>query len=142
MTALPLPLHPRIGDGSGVVVPTSELGRRVVRGVLVLAPRGVLDRASLRALDAAMDAEDGPVALDLTECTLAERSVLERLDPRRWARTSAQVCVICNRLTGRQLMARSGVVHRFSLFQRIEDALQSLVLADSGYGTGWEQRTS
>ncbi len=139
MTALPLPL---IGDPGDVTPAVAGLGRRLVRGVLVLAPSGVLDRASLRQLDQAMAAADGPVAIDLTECTLAERSVIERLDPRRWARTPAQVCVICNRLTGRQLMARSGVVHRFSLFQRIEDALQSLVLADSGYGTGWEQRTS
>ncbi len=139
MAALPIPL---IGDPGGEPLPMGRLGRRLVRGVLVLAPRGVLDRASLRQLDQAIAGEVGPIAIDLTDCTLAERSALERLDPRRWARTSAQVCVICNRLTGRQLMARSGVIHRFSLFQRIEDALQSLVLADSGYGTGWEQRTS
>lgn len=139
MTALSLPL---IGDPGGMTRPTAGLARRLVRGVLVLAPRGVLDRASLRELDRVLGAETGPVAIDLTDCTLAERSVLERLDPRRWARTSGQVCLICNRLTGRQLMARSGLVHRFTLFQRIEDALQSLVLADSGYGTGWEQRTS
>lgn len=139
MAALPIPL---IGDPRAERRPAAGLGQRLVRGVLVLAPRGVLDRSSLRQLDQVIAGEDGPVAIDLTECTLAERSALERLDPRRWDRTSAQVCVICNRLTGRQLMARSGVIHRFCLFQRIEDALQSLVLADSGYGMGWEQRTS
>jgi hypothetical protein len=145
MTALPLPLSPSLIGGPADVADTAAAGlrRSLVRGVLVLAPGGVLDRTSLRQLDQAITADDErPVAIDLTECTLAERSVLDRLDPPRWARTSAQVCVICNRLSGRQLMARAGVIHRFSLFARIEDALQSRVLADSGYGTGWAQHTA
>lgn len=145
MTAVPASMpSARIGD-TGAEIPESAAGvrRRTVRDVLVLAPRGVLDRACLRALDRALTEEpEAPVAIDLTECTLVERSVLERLDPRRWSRTSAQICVVCNRLTGRQLMARTGVIQRFSLFQRIEDALQSRVLAESGYGTGWDHRTA
>lgn len=144
MTALPVPSStPLIGDPDAATEAYAGLRRDVLRGVLVLAPRGVLDRSSLRQLDDAIsDDEDRPVAIDLTECTLVERSVLERLDPRRWARTSAQVCLICNRLTGRQLMARTGVIHRFSLFHRVEDALQSRIMADSGYGTGWESRSA
>ena len=78
--------------------------------------------------------------LDLSDCVLCDIAVLAEVDPAAWDLASDQVCVVCGRLTGRQLLARIGLADRFAVFGRPEDALQARVLCESGYGHGWDMR--
>jgi hypothetical protein len=134
MTALPLPFT------SPDIAP--RLRQQDASGVLVVTAQGVFDDAALHQLDEVLGATPRrrPAAIDLTECALAEPSVLQQLDPRRWARSSTDVCVVCHRLTGRRLMMRTGMAHRFSLFASVEDALRSHRSSSGGSGAGWDHR--
>ncbi len=78
--------------------------------------------------------------LDLSDCILCDIAVLAEVDPAVWGLASDQVCVVCSRLTGRQLLSRIGVADRVAVFGRREDALQARILCESGYGLGWDTR--
>lgn len=105
---------------------------------LVAVPNGVLDTECIDELDSVLEGWPRvPVVIDLDECTLVERSALDGLDPARWDRIPEQICVTSSRVTALVLLARARVSGRLAVFQRPADAVQALILAEYGYGTGW-----
>ena len=133
-------LRPELQHPPAVLgTPIEEGVHRVVHGdTLVVGPLEVFDQPMLSAVDELVSEwPDGPVVIDLNHCVLTSTPVLVGLDPARWGRTDAEVCLVCSRLSGRQLLARAGATARMALFQRTEDALQAKRFFDSGYGFGW-----
>lgn len=125
-------------DASAPVVLGERL--RVVRTgpALVVMTTGVLDARCIDELDALLGrCADVPVVIDLDGCTLVGRSAIDGIDPARWDRTPADTCVTSSRSTARELLARARVGDRIAVFDRVVDAVQVLVLAEAGYGTGW-----
>lgn len=124
-------------DASPVVIDGRiEISR--TRTALIIAPHGVFDAHSVDELDAVLERWPGvPVVIDLDNCTLVERAALDGLDPARWDRSPEQTCIASSRGTARELLARARVVERFAVFNRVADAVQARILADSGYGAGW-----
>lgn len=114
------PRRPGQGVARGAVVRAHR-----ILGAVVLTPEGVLDDSVLRAIDRAVSAAGRTaVVLDLSTCALTRTSVLEQLDPRRWARTAVPVRVVCPRRSARRLLARAGVASRLPLFRSIEEAVE------------------
>lgn len=79
----------------------------------------------------------GPTILDLADVTLVGTGLDMLID--RLVETCAAVCVITRRHTARMILARTGVASRCAVFSSIGDALQSLRLAEDGYGAGWRR---
>lgn len=109
-----------------------------IRGVVIVAPQGVFDRATVDRLDRLLQAHgETPVVIDLSESTLADPTMLDRLAPHRWGRTVLSTCVSCSRATGRVLLSFARLSERVAIFHHVEDAIQAAVLADAGHGGGW-----
>lgn len=78
----------------------------------------------------------GPTILDLADVTLVGSGLDRLID--RLIDTCDAVCVVARRHTARMILQRSGVTRRCAMFGSVGDALQSLRLADDGYGSGWQ----
>jgi anti-anti-sigma regulatory factor len=136
--AVPLPdEHPARGEPEPA--DAVENSRRCCSiDVLTVHPVGVLDAATVGDLDVLIASVDGtPIVIDLSECTLSDRSALDLLEPQRWGRDPDTVCIACVRAIGRQLLELNGVSQRFAVFHCDADAEQSYLLAGAGYGPGW-----
>lgn len=106
--------------------------------VVVVAPAGALDRRRLEALDHRLVADVRPTILDLSRCLATDTTAMASLDPARWGRTAADICIASSRLTAHRLLRRVGVHRRLSIFVHVNDAIQATVLERDGYGMGWE----
>ncbi len=105
--------------------------------VMVLTAAGALDTDTALALGAKMPADvSAAVVVDINDCVITSRDAVDDLDAAIWKRTPGRVCVVCRRRSGRHLVAVRPP-GRIAVFQRIEDAVQALVLHDAGYGPGW-----
>jgi anti-anti-sigma regulatory factor len=138
-----------LGDASAFdpSAPLEPVGRRraglsaaTVGRILVLRPQGVFDVPGAASLHESL-CRDLPerTVIDFSDCTLVDPSVLVELDPRRWGRSAAQICVACRRPTARQLLKHTGVSDRLTVFNSVEDALQANAFADAGIGPGWQR---
>ncbi len=81
--------------------------------------------------------DTGPTILDLADLTLIGTGIDLLVD--RLVSTCDAVCVIARRRTARTILHRSGVGARCAIFGSVGDALQSLHMAERGYGAGWRQ---
>lgn len=79
----------------------------------------------------------GPTVLDLANVTLVGSGVDRLVD--RLVDTCDAVCVVARRHTARVILQRSGITSRCAVFASVGDALQSLRLAEDGYGSGWRR---
>ena len=119
---------------------TTRVEQAVVRDIAVLSVIGLLERSALLALDARLRCEDvGPTIIDLGDCTITDRTVLEGLDHERWNLSEDTICVACRRLSGRRLLASAHVTERLTVFGQVEDAIQARVLEQAGFGSGWSR---
>lgn len=94
------------------------------------------DRDLGASLDSLSD-HRGPTILDLADVTLVGTGIDMVID--RLVQTCDAVCVITRRHTARMILDRTGVASRCAVFSSIGDALQSLRLAQDGYGAGWRR---
>lgn len=77
----------------------------------------------------------GPTILDLAEVTLVGTGIDALVD--QLVERCDAVCVIARRHTARVILQRAGIADRCAVFSSVGDALQSLRMADEGYGEGW-----
>lgn len=103
--------------------------------VLIVAVIGALDDPAVQTLDRLLSEVDAPVAIDLRRCTPKDPATLSHLDPCRWGRAPGTVCVVCD--CGDPRGSCPGLDHGLAVFRQPADAVQAVVLADSGYGHGW-----
>lgn len=114
-------------------------------GFVVIALHGLGDRALVT------DAAEELSRLDLADQVMVELSGLTLIDPdaiRVLVRAledstgdTGAFCLLCSRLTGRLLLAKSGVADRVPIFATAGDALQAQVYRQEGYGDGWSWPT-
>lgn len=140
----------RPGDGADDPVtgpmPAVELQAGRLR---VHARRDVTIVALDGGLDAAMAADVAPamagalagaeaVVLDLDRVTLLDEVAFTTLlDAFAAATDGCDRCLVASRLSGRLVLERWGVGHRYGVFTSVADALQARAFRGDGYGPGW-----
>lgn len=107
----------------------------VVDGVRVVQLEGCATDDDLRTAFAALHDHAGPTVLDLSDLTLVGSGVAELVGG--LVDTCGAVCVTARRHTAQVILQRSGISQQCVVFTSVGDALQSLRLADAGYGAGW-----
>lgn len=110
----------------------------VCRGVRVIVPQGAFDDPVRAEVAALIDADGGPVVVDLGECLLTSVDVLEFLLTSPQDRSATALAVACRRGTGRQMLHRAGINRRLAVFLSVEDAIQAHLFRRAGIGPGWD----
>jgi hypothetical protein len=107
----------------------------VLDGARVVHLEGCATDDDLRDALAALHDHAGPTVLDLSDLTLVGPGVAELVGG--LVDTCGAVCVTARRHTAQVILQRSGISQQCVVFTSVGDALQSLRLADAGYGAGW-----
>ena len=108
----------------------------LVDGVRVVHVEGCATDEDLRDALAALHHHPGPTVLDLADLTLVGAGVAELVGA--LVDTCGAVCVTARRHTAQVILQRSGISQQCVVFTSVGDALQSLRMADAGYGSGWD----
>lgn len=106
-------------------------------GVRVVHIEGCATDDDLRDALASLRDHAGPTVLDLAELTLVGSGVADLVGG--LVETCGAVCVTARRHTAQVILQRSGISQQCVVFTSVGDALQSLQLADAGYGPGWDE---
>lgn len=135
----PIPLRTRSTHDSHVTVHEDDLGLAVA--TFDGAPL-VADTDLAGDLRHEVDAvPTGRLVIDLTLVRLDEPgpllSLLADLDAEGLA---GSYCVVCDRLSGRSLLARWGITAAVAVFATLGDARQAHVYTTEGFGSGWQVR--
>lgn len=124
--------HPSTGR---LVEELEHLRVSIAGDVVIVEPVGGLDRASVEALDRLLSEVTTPTVIDLRRCAPTDAAALEWLDLQRWHRSADTVCIVTDRGDGdTHEMADE---HHLAVFGQPADAIQALLLAETGYGDGW-----
>lgn len=107
-------------------------------GVRVVHVEGCATDDDLRDALGSLRHHPGPTVLDLSELTLVGTGVAELIGG--LVETCGAVCVTARRHTAHVILQRSGISQQCVVFTSVGDALQSLQLAEAGYGPGWSRR--
>ena len=107
----------------------------VVDGLRVVHIEGCATDDDLRTVLADLAHHAGPTVLDLTDLTLVGHGVADLVGG--LVETCGAVCVTARRHTAQVILQRSGVTQQCVVFTSVGDALQSLRMAEAGYGSGW-----
>ena len=119
--------------GPSQVIAEAEHLRVTMSGPVVIAELIDLDDGGpLDALGRLLCEVDAPVVIDLRHCPDRDAARASLVDPHRCGRDPGSVCVVTDPRSARQL-ARHGL----AVFTQPADAVQALLLAESGYGNGW-----
>lgn len=113
----------------------SVVRTELVDGVRVVHVDGCASDDDLRVALASIRHHSGPTVLDLAELTLVGTGVAEFIGG--VVETCGAVAVTARRRTAQLILNRSGISQQCVVFTSVGDALQSLRLADAGYGPGW-----
>lgn len=114
----------------------SVVRAEMVDGVRVVHVDGCATDEDLRTALSHLQHHPGPTVLDLTDLTLVGHGVAELVGG--LVETCGAVCVTARRHTAQVILQRSGISRQCVVFTTVGDALQSLRLAEAGYGSGWE----
>lgn len=98
-------------------------------GMLVLRPHGMLDAVIVDTLGEIASTTNGPLVVDLDECTIGDPSLLWRLAPVKLGCGPEDVSIACGRSSARELlstMRTAGV----AVVQSVADALARYPAAD------------
>lgn len=125
----------REASASPYGAPSDHIRLSTSGDVLIVEPSGELDDQTSTALDRVLNEVSVPTVLDLRRCDAAGAAAFSGSDPGRWGRSPATVCVVLDRATAREVEGRPAP--GMSVFHQTADAIQALVLAESGYGNGW-----
>lgn len=106
-------------------------------GVRVVHIDGCATDDDLRTALSHLQNHAGPTVLDLADLTLVGHGVAELVGG--LVETCGAVAVTARRHTAQMILQRSGISQQCVVFTSIGDALQSLRLAEAGYGSGWEE---
>ena len=106
-----------------------------VDGARVIHVEGCATDDDLREALSSLRDHPGPTVLDLAELTLVGPGVAELVAG--LVDTCGAVCVTARRHTARVILQRTGISDLCVMFSSVGDALQSLRMADAGYGPGW-----
>jgi hypothetical protein len=109
----------------------------LVDRVRVVHIEGCATDEDLRGALSALHDHTGPTVLNLDDLTLVGPAVAELVGG--LADTCGAVCVTARRHTAQVILQRSGISQQCEVFTSVGDALQSLRMADAGYGPGWEE---
>lgn len=108
-----------------------------VDGVRVVHIEGCATDDDLRDVLATLQDHPGPTVLDLADLTLVGTGVAELVAG--LVDTCGAVCVTARRHTAHVILQRSGITQQCVVFTSVADALQSLRMAEAGYGAGWDR---
>ena len=104
-------------------------------GLTVLCPAGGLDRALVDEVRAAALAARAPVIVDLGDAVLIDPDALRRIAD--WELYRPEMCVVCPRSPGRELLRRVGVDELIAIFDDVDSAVGA---RDSGVrGATWSE---
>ncbi len=106
-----------------------------VDGVRVVHIEGCATDDDLRTALAHLTHHPGPTVLDLADLTLIGHGVADLVGG--LVDTCGAICVTARRHTAQVILQRSGISQHVVVFTSVGDALQSLRLAEAGYGPGW-----
>lgn len=121
---------------SEVLVPADRFEVSMIGDVLIVEPVGTLDLDSMKALDQLLDVIDTPVVVNLRRCEPDGVSALLQHELSRSEQFAAgHVSVVCDRSDSPLEPSDAG--RRVAVFRHTEDAIQALVLFESGFGDGW-----
>lgn len=108
-----------------------------VQGARIVHIEGCATDDDLRHALSSLQHHAGPTVLDLADLTLVGSGVAELVGG--LVDTCGAVCVTARRHTAQVILQRSGISQQCVVFTSVGDALQSLLLADAGYGSGWDE---
>lgn len=106
-----------------------------IDGARVVHIEGRATDDDLRDALSSLQHHPGPTVLDLSYLTLVGPGVAELVGG--LVGTCGAVCVTARRHTAQVILQRSGISNLCVVFTSVGDALQSLRLAEAGYGAGW-----
>lgn len=109
----------------------------VVDGVRVVHIDGCATDDDLRMAVSQLAHHAGPTVLDLADLTLVGSGVAELVGG--LVDTCGAVCVTARRHTAQAILQRSGITQQCVVFTSVGDALQSMRMAEAGYGPGWDE---
>ena len=109
----------------------------VVDDVRIVHVEGCATDDDLRDALASLRHHSGPTVLDLADLTLVGSGVAELVGG--LVETCEAFAVTANRPTAQVILNRSGVSQQCVIFTSVGDALQSLRMAEAGYGAGWDE---
>lgn len=109
----------------------------LIDGVRVVHIEGCATDEDLRDALSALRHHPGPTVLDLADLTLVGQGVAELVGG--LVETCGAVAVTARRHTAHVILQRSGISRQCVVFTSVGDALQSLRMADAGYGSGWDE---
>ncbi len=113
----------------------SVVRTEVVDDVRIVHIEGCATDDDLRGALASLRHHSGPTVLDLADLTLVGTGVAELVGA--LVETCEAVAVTARRSTAQVILNRSGVSQQCVVFTSVGDALQSLRMAEAGYGPGW-----
>jgi hypothetical protein len=102
-----------------------RISQHRVGAVAVLCPRGGLDFEVAEELRELALGAHAPVVIDLRECVLIHPESIHRLAVDR-ALYRPQLCLVCPRQSGRELLRLAAVDEHLAIFATVERALEAL----------------
>ena len=100
--------------------------------VVVLRPVGALDGTLVGEVRQLALEAHAPVIVELTECVLVDPAALQRI-ALGWERYRPQLCIVCHRASGRQLLERAGIDQHLAIFERVGQALVARAESPDGW---------
>ena len=100
--------------------------------IVVLRPIGALDGTLVDEVRELALGAHAPVIVELNECVLVDPAALRRI-AQGWELYRPQMCIVCHRAGGRQLLARAGVDQHLAIFERVGQALVARAEASGGW---------
>lgn len=103
---------------------TPRVVQHRVGEVVVLRPRGGLDRALAEDLRQLAREANAPVIVHLDDCVLVDPRALQRV-AFEWETRRPEMCIVCPRNSARQLLHRARVDRELLIFRDVDLAIEA-----------------